>query len=115
MLSSLHALLGILEVQVIRNSNNDQLDILVTRDLLQALNNPYAVPTSILGCGLGVRLASFSVRREVCGTFQDGVEGEEVRVGGDDWVVKGGEGESCAENGCSDRLSWHYGNDTILI
>jgi hypothetical protein len=115
MLPGLHTLLGILEVQVVRDTNHDQLDLCIAGDFLQSLDNPDVFPTSVLGGRLGVRLAALFVGGQVGGTFEDGMEGEEVGVGGDDRVVERAEREAGAEDGSADGLGGHYGVDTVDV
>lgn len=95
-------------MQTIRHTNYDQLDILVTRDLFQRLDDLDILPTSILGRGFSVRLARLCVGRKICGSLEDRVEGEERGVRGNDGVVEGREGEACAENCGADGLGGHF-------
>lgn len=79
-------------MQVVRHSDNDQLDGLIARNVLQRLYHLDILSASILGRRLGIRLAALLVGRQVGGPFENGMEGEEFRVGGDDRVVESAEG-----------------------
>lgn len=86
MLPGAQTLFGILEMTQIRCRDDDQLDLVIPRDLFQGIDDlqpfePGEIPSR--GFGGGSR------------SFQDRVKGEKVRVGGDEGVMECLKRETC--------------------